>query len=587
MASVNALSNSDVTSSSYSSTEGDIEFYDMAASGGDRRPTAAWDGKVLSASEKVKIRCSPRSCRVRWVRSKGAILVLLWNCLCVSRTTLLLVVPHLLDLSASPNTTAITSSVLQALSFFLLYPFSGWIADVYFGRYKVIHVSLWLMWAGVMLLAVSLCIKTAVGESYTPVEYIILPIALLVIECGIAGFKANIVPFGTDQLQESSGNELSAYIHWYIFTANVSIVLAYFPYSCVIDNSENAAIILVLVQAAFLSLALCLDFCLKDWLVIEPGTRNPFRTIYHILSYAWINKRAKFRSSFTYHLEDIPSRIEMAKPQYGGPFTVEQVEDVKTFLRMFYVLLPISACIVVGVYAARSLPSLSNHLHSNDGCTAEFTLSRSLPFQGVLFILPTYELIVYPLLHNFIPSMLVRIGAGFLFYVASLVAQLILDAVGRHFVLISANNSALNLTDTCLFSVASTHKLDLDYSWLAIPGILLSLGLVFNVTAAYEFVFAQSPYSMKGLFVGLLYGLQGLYLLLGTAVQMPFRLGAVNTTIVFPSCTSIYLLVIIAISVAVLIWYVCAAWRYRRRQREQPENHHVFVEEYFDKYLRK
>ncbi len=306
MASVDTLFNGIAISSC--STEGDIELSVVV-------PTAAWSGKVLSTSEKVKIRCSPRSCRARWVSSKGVILVLLWNCLCVSSwTALLLEVPQLMGNRISPQFGGIISSVFQALGFLLLFPFLGWIADVYFGRYKVIHISLWLMWAGVVLLAVSLCNRTAVGESYTPVEYIILPIALLVIECGIAGFGAIVVPFGTDQLQESSGDELSAYIHWYVFTGEVSIVFAYFPYSCIIDSLDNAALARLVVKAAFLTLALCLNFFLKDWLVIEPGTRNPLRTIYQVLQYAWRNKLPKFRSAFTYHLEKIPSRIEMAKP---------------------------------------------------------------------------------------------------------------------------------------------------------------------------------------------------------------------------------------------------------------------------------
>ena len=37
--------------------------------------------------------------------------------------------------------------------------------------------------------------------------------------------------------------------------------------------------------------------------------------------------------------EDIPPRIDLGKNKYGGPFTTEEVEDVKIFLLLFVLLL--------------------------------------------------------------------------------------------------------------------------------------------------------------------------------------------------------------------------------------------------------
>ena len=37
--------------------------------------------------------------------------------------------------------------------------------------------------------------------------------------------------------------------------------------------------------------------------------------------------------AFIYCKDELPSRIDFGKSKYGGPFTTEQVEDVKTFLR--------------------------------------------------------------------------------------------------------------------------------------------------------------------------------------------------------------------------------------------------------------
>ena len=58
-----------------------------------------------------------------------------------------------------------------------------------------------------------------------------------------------------------------------------------------------------------------------------------------VLHYARKHKYPLQRSAFTYCDDERPSRIDFAKERYGGPFTTEQVEDVKTLLRIFLVLI--------------------------------------------------------------------------------------------------------------------------------------------------------------------------------------------------------------------------------------------------------
>ena len=58
-----------------------------------------------------------------------------------------------------------------------------------------------------------------------------------------------------------------------------------------------------------------------------------------VLKYSWKHKVPEHRSAFTYWEEDIPRRIDLGKNKYGGPFTNEEVEDTKTFLRILPLLL--------------------------------------------------------------------------------------------------------------------------------------------------------------------------------------------------------------------------------------------------------
>ena len=113
-----------------------------------------------------------------------------------------------------------------------------------------------------------------------------------------------------------------------------------------IDSLEFAAKYIFLCAYFFLlALQLLATFAtllalykLKKHLTIEPAGHNPFITVYKVLQYAWQHKCPERRSAFTYWEDDIPPRIDLGKSKYGGPFTTEEVEDVKTFLLLSLVL---------------------------------------------------------------------------------------------------------------------------------------------------------------------------------------------------------------------------------------------------------
>ena len=66
----------------------------------------------------------------------------------------------------------------------------------------------------------------------------------------------------------------------------------------------------------------------------NPVRINPFKAVFSVLIYAWKHKYPVNRSAFTYWESDIPSHIDLGKHKFGGPFTNEQVEDVKTLLQL-------------------------------------------------------------------------------------------------------------------------------------------------------------------------------------------------------------------------------------------------------------
>ena len=72
----------------------------------------------------------------------------------------------------------------------------------------------------------------------------------------------------------------------------------------------------------------------KNWLDTTPQITNPIKLIVRQLNYARKNKYPRNRSALTYWEEDYPSRLDLGKKKYGGPFSEEEVEDVKIVLRI-------------------------------------------------------------------------------------------------------------------------------------------------------------------------------------------------------------------------------------------------------------
>ena len=127
-----------------------------------------------------------------------------------------------------------------------------------------------------------------------------------------------------DQLRDA---EIISFIVWYMWTWSVGILFVVIQYCF-------CGFVASLFISACVSLALCLDSLFNHWLIKEPVVQNHFRLFFGVLRYAVMNKYPQQRSASTYWEDKPYSRIDLAKNKYGGPFTTEQVEDVKIVLRI-------------------------------------------------------------------------------------------------------------------------------------------------------------------------------------------------------------------------------------------------------------
>ena len=291
--------------------------------------------------------------RRRAIQSKGALLVLI-ICACVDVgrfSALNELLKTLLEMN-EPDSIALLFFIYIVVGVAipqLFYPLAGWLADARYGRHRVIQISLWCIWLGectlsVTLLLFELCQNYSVYY-HKIFMYFLFPVSFIIINVGVAGFQANIIQFGIDQMVDASGEQMSAFIHWYYWStyiggAVLSLVLESFLPAYTLYAFE------VGIDTLLLSIALLCWYKLKNWLIIEPQCQNPFKMVYDVIKFASKHKRPIYRSALTYWDDTRPSGLNLGKNKYGGPFSNEEVESVKSFFAITGVLLSLGLYVI-------------------------------------------------------------------------------------------------------------------------------------------------------------------------------------------------------------------------------------------------
>ena len=212
----------------------------------------------------------------------------------------------------------------------------------------------------------------------------------------------------------------------------------YFSSSCV---QEYVAI---LVIAVFLSLAIGSDFLVDHWLTKEQIVKNPLPLILKIVLYTI---KSKLKSKKTNYLEQgVLSTFNIAKRVYNGPFTSEQVEDVKTF---FKVLVVIMIFIIVSSEST-TVNDVSNwmavHLHNrpaNDtirGCYHGLSVYYATFTYSAIAVL-IYLTIIHPVFHSCIPRISITIKFLFSLFIFLAAVMVLLGIESASYLLERGNHT--------------------------------------------------------------------------------------------------------------------------------------------------
>ena len=232
-----------------------------------------------------------------------------------------------------------------------MYPILGWMADIRVAHYKMIKTSFMFVLVSSFLMFGNSIVRILKPNFLIQQESLVHFITIATLTCivliGIPGlglYESNAIQFGMGQMLEASSEELSSFIHWYYWSVHLGKLIIFYIITAVIAYMENCQVDLdeiqktgqesdfiagwiivfpAIVQAVLIIIGLFIIIKSKNHLYIDSRRINPHKNIFKVLHFAWKHKYPVNHSAFTYWENDIPSRIDLSKYKYGGPFTNE------------------------------------------------------------------------------------------------------------------------------------------------------------------------------------------------------------------------------------------------------------------------
>ena len=512
-------------------------------------------------------------------RQKGVMLVLFWV-FCG------LLVFNAISNDATMEQNLLNSLHISPLSIFIMcamfYPLLGWLADVHLGRFRAIQWSLRFMWLVSILFCLFLILLQVfyTGKHSEELRRASKMVLYFLFSLGFGGFQANIIQFGSDQLSTASSFEIVTFLRCFMWVWFLCGVVHSLLQTCFCVDYEALSKLLI---PSLLTLALISDSLCSHWLVKEKTAHNPFTLICKVLYYAAKNKYPRLTSAFAYYNGRVCSRIEYAKQKYGGPFTTQQVEDVKTFFRIvvcivaggvftgfFMAMFPVYGKIQNSLDKGRSVLSSASENCSHlvlEGCIQR-VMVHYVGHCIMVVVLPLYHFLLYPLFHRYCCKVyiLIKVALGFLAILLSFALCTVIVFV--------ANSRPDSNSDECFLENQTQTWLDLGaypvkFWWMAIPYMLLSVCQFFLISATAEFLSAQSPYSMKGFLFGSVYGFAGFFTIVGygiTRVLAKISMKWLSKAVY--GCMSWYLFMHLLLLCFLFAVILCAIKFYKRRVRD-------------------
>ena len=289
----------------------------------------------------------------------------------------------------------------------------------------------------------------------------------------------------------------------------------------------------------------------------------------------------------------------MGKIKYGGPFTNEQVEDVKTLLQLLLLIISL-----FGFQLSGDGYSLSQYMMYNLGCPTFWTMlilvmnPEHVTLLVILIGIPLFHFLIKKHFAKYTPNLLKRVQIGLficliregIYPIISLLTASTtiiskcyvnelyyfeMDNTSITTLCLLANTKAV-VNGTCETVCRSVPTHDNLFLLLIIPQILHGFTYLLVFMTVLEFICAQAPYTMKGLLIGIWYSTLSIkYLLVNI---MDGFMVEETTWNIYHGIKGFGIFISI-----VCFFFVCKFYRYR--ERDEIVNEQAIIEEIYEREL--
>ena len=505
----------------------------------------------MANNKVLKLSSYGKRCRSSCIHTKGGYIMLALSLL---PSPLLFPLQQLLSLSEKDSDWQLRAVFILlpfSVVLFLFAPVYGLIGEYWMRAKVLLFAAMALMLGSAVVVVIGIIELLAVSYTFTSYMYVA---AMYIFNFGFALYFVNLIQFACDQFQfASSSDELRNFVYWYFWIYSLWTFITFLLLSIgnmYINFSISVCIFVINI------VVLLLVWFMKHHLIIEPAQyNNPIKLIWKVMKYfCKYRKHPVRRSAFTYG-ELPPSGLDIAKERYGGPFTTEQVEDVKIFWNILILLVsmfgygiqnPISY--VTSSYSLNNTVTIANETIFAENIILRFPLA--IPYITALIYIPVYQLIIIPFFNRYAPNMLKRFWIGLV----------------------------LVLLQSILVTIIVFYQVTVLYIFILLE-VLHGLSIVCVAITFYEFILAQSPRRMLGLLLGIGF----------VVYNSPIAIGiiALITAVIENNEYRIFYIVITVLIFVSVICYTVVACCYRYRQRNELSdiNERIIITQYTERYL--
>ena len=439
---------------------------------------------------------------------------------------------------------------------YLLLPLVGVYSDLK-GRY-------WILLGSIVLGIVATClfVTQANVDGIDWLIYVMYPLYIFSHGC----ITVVLLAFGSDQLNTSGASSqlISGYVWWMYWTFHMGSLVSVMAgcsssssYTQVYVDCAHFVCLMVFLVTSLISMA-------KGCMVIEPRSKNPLTTLVKVILYARKKRYPLSRRAVAQWEEDNPSRLDQAKLKYGGLFTEDEVEDIKS---LFYIALFL-LCVLIIYFPVRTVGKFE-HRDGEESFVQCLFLSSHVDLYGLVVVL-------VPLLH-FVPrrwtlriSMLYRITFGLLMLILASALFTGLNEVTQ-----TMSPNATCTPDSYNQTQHNDSTSMQTYLIMLAPDLISDIGVVLVAATSFEFLFAQSPYGMRGFVLGIWSMISKIMELFGWKITLLIQ----KLVVSYPECeTSVLIMNLVISSLSFGLYCIVAkCYKLRTRQTANPRSQATVV----------